>query len=123
MTRTPLLNSAGAVATLCALAASGPAVGQTYVTFQVDNYDTIVTAINAGGAVTGYDCDVIYCYGFVRAADGTITGFSGPNSTDTEPADINRKGSITGYFCESSDPCVAHGFVRKPDGKMISFDP
>src|SRR5690348_4801278 len=122
MPRTALLNSAGALATLCALATSGPAAGQTYVTFQVDNKSTSASAISAGGAVIGTACD-FNCDAYVRAPDGTITSFSGPNAVDTEPAGINRKGSITGYFCESSDPCVAQGFVRKPDGKLVSFNP
>jgi hypothetical protein len=121
MSRTALLNSAGALATLCVLTVSGPAVGETYVTFNVNNNATSVTAINSGGAVTGYDCDDVSCSGFVRAADGTITSFDPTGSILTYPFDINRKGSITGYFCDSSDPCSAQGFVRKPEGKISTI--
>lgn len=121
MSRTALLNTAGTLATLCALAASGPVAAETYVTFNVNNQDTFVTAINAGGMVTGYDCGSTSCSGYVRAADGTITSFDPTGSIITYPFGINRKGSITGYFCESSDPCSAQGFVRKPDGKIGIF--
>jgi hypothetical protein len=38
---------------------------------------------------------------------------------------INAKGAITGYYCTSFTPagaCVAHGFLRRPGGTIISFD-
>jgi hypothetical protein len=34
---------------------------------------------------------------------------------------INTGGAVTGYYHESNN--VQHGFVRRADGKLISFDP
>ncbi len=121
MSRMSLRSRWGALATFCALAASGPAVGQTYITFSPqDGTSTYASAINAAGVVAGSYCGDDACDGFVRAADGTITAFEGPTLT-TVPTSINRKGSIAGsYFDDSGD---GHGFLRKPDGKLIRFDP
>ncbi len=118
MSRTPLRSGVGALAALCALAAGGPAAGQTFVTFNA-NGDTYVLSINAGGAVVGSACGVDSCNGYVRAADGTITTFYGPTSF-IFPTGINRKGSITGIYFDNTDT-YAYSFLRKPGGQIISF--
>lgn len=120
MCRTALLNTAGMLTALCALAATGPAAAETYTTFGWRS-DTYPTTINAGGAVAGAGVEDEFAQGYVRAADGTTTGFSPDNSEYTWPAGINRKGSITGYYYDAS--YVAHGFLREPDGTLVTFDP
>lgn len=45
----------------------------------------------------------------------TITTFDPPNSTGTYPQDINALGQVTGYD-------GVHGFLRNPDGAIITFD-
>jgi hypothetical protein len=144
MSRTFLSSRWGALATFCALAASGPAVGQTYITFSPqDGTSTYASAINAAGVVAGSYCGDDACDGFVRAADGTITTFKGPTLT-TVPTAINRKGLIAGsYFDDSGDPSGStntvvyamndggvitgyynkHGFIRAADGTITTFDP
>lgn len=49
----------------------------------------------------------------------TITVFDVPGSTDTQPFAINSKGQITGSYV---DALGKHGFLRQPDGTLISFD-
>ena len=117
MRGTALHNAALALA-ISAVAATGPAAGETFITFQVSGHDTYAYAINAGGAVAGsYGSGI--SHGHVRAADGTITTFDPEGSSDTFPLSINRKGAVTGYYSGSQ----YSGFLRKPRGKIISFDP
>jgi hypothetical protein len=49
----------------------------------------------------------------------TFTSFDMPNSSGTEPAAINLFGGITGTY---TDGLGRHGFLRKPNGTLISFD-
>lgn len=100
-------------------------------------YSTSATAINVAGTITGIyvgvsntDQGEAYIgYGFVRAADGTITSFSAPGAGSganpdhqgTFPTSINNSGRIAGYYTDANG--VSHGFVRTPDGTFTSFDP
>ena len=64
--------------------------------------------------------------GFVRAADGTITTFSAPDSSasyaaGTQVYSINASGDISGSYVDSSND--RHGFVLTPGGVFTSFDP
>src|SRR5580658_9237041 len=62
--------------------------------------------------------------GFVRAADGTITGFGTPFGSvivDTIATSINAAGAVTGYCTDSMQ--TSHGFVRRASGDIVSFDP
>src|SRR5262249_49787298 len=92
---------------------------------------TTPTAINSGGVTTGfYADDVGGIHGFVRAKNGTITKFDGPNAkcfsplggnmVCTEPNGINPQGRVWGYYC---DEVTCHGFVRTKDGTITPFDP
>jgi hypothetical protein len=120
MSRTPLRNGLRALAVVCALAANRPAAAESYITFSVlDGYDTYASSINAAGVIAGSASGTDTNVGFVRAADGTITTFT--IDDETVPTAINRNGSIAGYYCSMAGPC--HGFLRKPNGKIISFDP
>src|SRR5437870_3076923 len=120
MPGTALHNAALALATLCALATTEPAAGESFITFQVSGNNTYASAINAGGAVTGSYVDASsISHGYVRAADGAITTFDPQGSQGTFPASINRKGAVTGLYIGPN----YHGFLRKPKGKIIAFDP
>ena len=120
MSRTSLRYGVWTLAILCALAANGQAAAETYITFSVQNgYDTYASSINAAGVITGSAAGDDTNIGFVRAVDGTITTFT--VDEETVATAINRNGSIAGYECSMVGPC--HGFLRKPNGKIIGFDP
>jgi hypothetical protein len=48
-----------------------------------------------------------------------FTSFDAPGAQLTEAADINDKGTITGYY---EDTLGTHGFLRAADGTFTSFD-
>src|SRR6266513_516833 len=59
----------------------------------------------------------------VSIGDGfaqSIETFDVPNGTHTRPSGINAAGQITGYYVGQVDSY--HGFLREPDGTIISFD-
>lgn len=64
-------------------------------------------SINGDGAITGDYYAAGAYHGFLRAADGTITSFDPPGSTNTEARGINASGAITGYYVSSG----IHGFL------------
>jgi hypothetical protein len=75
---------------------------------------TTPTAINASGVITG-----IYnngsMHGFVRDALGNITEFDAISPpSNTTPKAINNKGEIVGQ-------AGYNGFLRKANGKIVSF--
>ena len=75
--------------------------------------------IDPAGAITGHYVDSSGVYhGFLRAPDGTITGFDPAGSLLTEPLSINQAG-ITGFYCDAIN---CPGFLRAPDGSMTTFD-
>jgi len=45
--------------------------------------------------------------------------FNGPTMFDTVPTDINRAGTITGWW---DDAFGFHGFLRSRDGTFTTFD-
>jgi hypothetical protein len=54
-------------------------------------------------------------YGFVRSADGKITLFNPPRSTETQVWDINNEGAIVGWYwkgLKGNSPFYA--FLRTP---------
>jgi hypothetical protein len=67
--------------------------------------------INTAGSVAGnyFDAGGV-SHGYVMAADGTITSFDPPGSTDTAGAGINDNGAITGGYTGSKD--AIHGYIR-----------
>jgi hypothetical protein len=93
-----------------------------------DSTQKVATNINDEDTITGY----IYngrdqtAHGFVRAADGTVTGFD-PDSTSpvyTTPFGINNLGQISGsYLVMTSQGFISHGFVRDVNGAITTIDP
>jgi len=64
-------------------------------------------------------------FGFVRAADGTITSFDGPGASDTFVTGINAVGAITGYYQSPQGvggTPVFYSFVRAADGTLTTFE-
>jgi uncharacterized membrane protein len=83
---------------------------------------TSPVSINDAGEIAGVyeNRDVDFRrHGFLRAPDGTISTFDGPTMFDTVPTDINRAGTITGWW---DDAFGFHGFLRSRDGIFTSFD-
>jgi hypothetical protein len=107
-----------AAALLCVLTLSGSAAAQTFITYNLDNANTYGSAINASGTVVG-DFVGDFFAGYVRAPDGTITTYS--ITLTTISTAINRGRSVTGFYQDNNN--IYHGFLRKPGGKVISFDP
>ena len=82
---------------------------------------TSPVSINDAGEIAGVyeNIDMNFRrHGFLRAPDGTITSFDGPTMFDTVPADINRAGTITGWWNDT----FFHGFLRSRDGTFTTFD-
>jgi hypothetical protein len=62
------------------------------------SFATYPEAINPAGVITGYYCQFLYCYGFLRTAEGGIITFDPPDANGyTYPYAINPAGAITGY--------------------------
>jgi len=81
---------------------------------------TYATCINSKSVVTGGFVDSGGNEGFIRAADGTITTFSGQDC-NISPASINRKGVITGWCQNREHLKRVVGFVRKLNGTVAEF--
>ena len=93
----------------------------TFITFDPPgSTGTFPSGINSAGVITGFYNVGFFNHGFVRARDGIITTFDGPNAvSDTAPSDINPAGVITGTYCDTIN---CHGFLRRPDGAFTTFD-
>jgi len=77
-------------------------------------------SINPAGTIAGYAQDASdVVHGFLRAPDGTITGFDPTGALFTFPLAINPAGAITGQYCDGTN---CRGFLRAPDGTMTTFD-
>jgi hypothetical protein len=50
----------------------------------------------------------------------TITPFDVPNSSNTIPQANNLFGQVTGYYQDAN--FVVHGFLRQPNGNIVTFD-
>ena len=81
---------------------------------------TLPGSVNANGLVGGnYISFESKWAGFLRSSDGQIVTFAiGPGNTFF--ADLNNKSWVLGSYGDSSG--VNHGFVRRPDGTISSFD-
>jgi hypothetical protein len=92
---------------------------------------TVATSINEKGEIVGYYSNSFggSQFTFVRAADGTITGFLPPGPVvpifGATAFSINAAGAITGNVPEITGPSVVihHGYVRDPEGNFTTFDP
>ena len=84
--------------------------------------ETVPTAINNAGTVTGYYYDSAGQHSFVRTADGNIITFDPPGTgLGSYATGINQAGVITGEF-ENANGTDTHGFVRAPDGTFTMID-
>lgn len=94
----------------------------TFVTFDaVGSIETVPSAINAAGVITGHYRDTNGLeHGFVRATGGMVTSFDAPGALGTSPSAINAAGLITGYCTDENGG--EHGFVRSVNGKVTIFD-
>ena len=90
---------------------------------------TAPAAINLSGEVAGWYIDAGNVnHGFVRAPDGTITVFDVPGAGTGEGqgtstamiSTITLDGSVTGTY--SDDSGLYHGWLRKGDGTITTFD-
>jgi len=91
-------------------------------------YFPCALAINDAGTIVGSYTDANNVnHGFIRNSDGNFTSFQAPGA-DTTPnsgngtgaTSINDEGAITGYFYDAHG--VAHGFLRNPEGVIVTFD-
>jgi len=81
---------------------------------------TSPSGITPDGVITGsYNDASRATHGFVRARDGTISTFDGPNAVfGTQAYGINSAGVITGWYCDAIN---CYGFLRASDGSCTSF--
>jgi probable HAF family extracellular repeat protein len=78
-------------------------------------------AINAKGQITG-SFGQGPMLGFLREPDGATVQFSVIEGfRPIVPHDINFFGQITGYYETAYG--IDHGFLREPNGRIITFDP
>jgi len=88
--------------------------GGTIETFDLpDNKgNAAVRGVDRKGSIYGYYVDTSgVSHGFKRRADGKVVTFDVPGFTDTTPAGVNARGSVTG----SVDSPTFSGFLRVRD--------
>jgi uncharacterized membrane protein len=106
------------VLAISALLAVTFAAAETIITFDAVVGETRPYAINSSMQIVGTCFDVNRtARGFLRNADGTIVVFGPPG---TYAVGINAAGYVVGSYRTRHG--IPHGFVRKPNGRMISFD-
>src|ERR1700758_3326616 len=85
---------------------------------------TLPSGINDFNQITGFygdNLDFGYLQlGFLRNQAGTMDTFNGGTGTVTSPEQINDLGQIVGSWVDLGQ--VSHGFLRKFDGTITSFD-
>ena len=91
---------------------------------------TVAFDIDLFGAIAGNYEDENYEYhGLLRSPDGTFTSFEAPGACGggtlagclgTGAYDINLFGTIAGQYSDAN--FVIHGFVRAPDGSIMTFE-
>ncbi|MGB6112321.1 MAG: hypothetical protein WBG35_14440, partial [Acidobacteriaceae bacterium] len=90
------------------------------------------SGLNQWGAIAGTytDSNNVY-HGFLRSPKGEFTTFDAPGAgtesyTGTGcpsdcPTSLNDSGAIMGIYIDSNS--VYHGYLRTPDGKIVTVDP
>ena len=90
------------------------------------------SGLNQWGAIAGIFSDANSVnHGFLRSPDGKFTTFDAPGagtgsyqgtgcSSDC-PTSLNDSGAIMGTYIDSN--FVYHGYLRTPDGKIVTIDP
>jgi hypothetical protein len=134
MLRRQAAGTVAASAILLGLIAVAPpaAPAQTFTIFEASGagtgkyQGTAPTCISTVETIAGIYFDSSnLAHGFVRLADGSITGFDAPGAgtgknQGTFPISINTAGTIVGMYSDASN--VYHGFVRTKSGTITSFD-
>ena len=93
-------------------------------------YPTLVTGLNAGGAIVGYDSSqsINVAQGFLWDGQGPlpspvssagVTGIVVPGSTGTFPTALNAEETVVGCYTVDS---VYYDFVRAPDGVITTLN-
>jgi hypothetical protein len=88
--------------------------------------------LNQSGAIAGIYSDTNSVnHGFLRSHDGKFTMFDAPGAgTGSQqgtgcpsdcPTSLNDEGQITGIYIDAN--FVAHGYLRSPEGKIVTVDP
>jgi len=100
---------------------SSPAAAEKFVVFDPDgSTSTIVSGINAEGAVTGWSLQGEASFNsFIRAPDGTLLSFNLRHAgkvLGTQAQAINADGVVTGTYYDEYG--VQNGFIRAADGKI-----
>jgi hypothetical protein len=102
---------------------AGTAAGSGFGTFPV--------SLNAAGTITGHYTDASKVNdGFLRGPQGEITTFEAPGADTAEgsgngtfPESINGAGATTGHYIgRNALGIVNHGFLRSPQGDIVTFD-
>jgi len=93
------------------------------------NYPTLVTGLNASGAIVGYESSGQGIYdGFLWDGQGPLpspassTGLTGivvPGSTSTFPTALNAEETVVGCYTENG---LYYDFVRYPDGVIETLN-
>ena len=103
----------------------------TFTTFDVPGADTnpadalgsLITAINALGATSGYYLDSNFvAHGFLRSPDGKFTSFDVPGSGGNGTfavGHMNVEGAIVGFYTDPNYQYYA--FLRNPDSTFATF--
>jgi len=110
---------------LAIVLSSSVSQSQTITPFDVPgSSSTQPTAISSAGEVTGnYGVpNSTLVRGFVRDRSGKIVTF-GVSGMNTYPATINIWGQVAGIYTANPDGVAPfHGFLRQPNGQIITFD-
>ena len=100
--------------------------------FTFTTFDVVVTGATYPGAINSAG-DIVGTYSgngqgsFKRKRDGSVERFGYPNAASgTYATSINARGDIVGFYNDDVPPgrfgSPSHGFVRRADGRFISFD-
>ncbi len=98
-----------------------PPSGYRYTFFNLNgSTSSRATGISSNGLVTGSFVSAGKSRGFLRAADGSITSFDVPASTNTYPLGINASGVVVGGFDNTNGQ--RRGFLRRADGTFVTYE-
>ena len=95
-------------------------IGGTFITIPISGFTPEASAINNLDEVVGSYGDSQGFYGFLRAADGTLTlPIIAPGASQTVPMAINDAGYFVGYWADNRG---AHAFVMHLPDTFVSYD-
>ncbi|MBL8211223.1 MAG: hypothetical protein JNK87_10955 [Bryobacterales bacterium] len=98
-----------------------PPSGYRYTFFNLNgSTSSRATGVSSNGLVTGSFVSAGKSRGFIRAADGSITAFDVPASTNTYPLGINASGVVVGGYDNTNGQ--RRGFLRRADGTFATYE-